>query len=256
MKRIILCEGRTDAILINYFLKGRFGWTYIEPQKLKTLKLPKLPVEQDNEVFNWYNHSGKPNHELAIWGVGGIDQMSVKLRHVIDRNRIERTINNRFEHIVLFFDHDDMNETECKTLIENWMTNSNLEILGDLQLGQWRNARIKLSKSLRENYELNILPIVLPPDSPGNLETFLIDSIRDQYDHDKHLVVNAERFIECIPNKPYLNKSRYRPKACLGSILSVMSPDWVFSKLDDRLSRVQWEKIESVMSVYRKLGEL
>ena len=40
------------------------------------------------------------------------------------------------------------------------------------------------------------------------------------------------------------------------AILSVMSPDWVFSELDERLTLVKWEEIKSVESIYEKLSEL
>ena len=84
MKRIILCEGKTDAILISYFLK-KFGWIHV------TRLVIGLPFDGTNEVLNWYKHQEKPGQELAIWGVGGIDQIPVKLRHIIERTRNETT---------------------------------------------------------------------------------------------------------------------------------------------------------------------
>lgn len=251
MKRIILCEGKTDAILISYFLIKRFGWTYIKEEVVE------LPVDRDNEVLNWYRHLRKPDQELAVWGAGGIEQLPIKLAHVIDRTRNERTPTNRFERLVLLFDRNDRSEDQCRDLVKKWTTKDNeLEITGELQLGQWVDARIELRKIPEEYHELRMLSIALPPDGKGNLEVFLTNSIRDQSTHDRFLVDKAEKFIGCLPDKPYLSKRRYRPKACLGSILSVMSPDWVFSTLHDRLTRVQWEEIESVVTVYGKLGEL
>jgi hypothetical protein len=251
MKRTVICEGKTDAILISYFVKRRFGWVRTKSPVIR------LPVVRDNEVLYWYYHPEKPDQELAIWGAGGIDQIPVKLGHIINRSRAERTPINRFGRVVLFFDRNDRNKTQCKDLVEKWATEDNeLEITGKLQLGQWVDARVELRKSPQEDYELRILPIVLPPDSEGNLEIFLTNSIRDQSEHDEQLVDRARSFIGFIPDEPYLSKTRYRPKACLGAILSVMSPDWVFSTLDHRLTRVQWEKIRSVTAVYEKLSEL
>jgi len=66
MKKIILCEGKTDAILLSYFLIRRFGWEYIKGQ------IVGLPINKENEVLNWYRNSKYPDQELAIWGVGGI----------------------------------------------------------------------------------------------------------------------------------------------------------------------------------------
>jgi hypothetical protein len=255
MKRVILCEGKTDAILIGYFLIKRFGWIYIKnPEKAD---LPVLPFDRDNEVLNWYRHPAKPNQELAIWGAGGINEIPAKLWHVIHRTKIETTSVNRFTHVVVFFDRNNRSATECRSLAKKWVSHSELEIIGDMHLGQWSKARIDLlHKTPREYHELSILSIALPPDSEGNLEIFLTNGIRNQSEHDQQLVNEAWKFIDSIPNKPYLSKTRYRHKARLGAILSVMSPDWVFSKYDRRLTQIKWEEIKSVESVYEKLSEL
>ena len=117
MKRAILCEGKTDAILISYFLKKRFGWTHI---KEEVVGLP--PVDRGNEERNWYHHPEKPGQELVIWGVGGIDQMSAKLRHITERTQNERTLANRFGHVVLFFDRNDKSESQCMDLLKKWIS--------------------------------------------------------------------------------------------------------------------------------------
>ena len=250
MKRIILCEGKTDAILISYFLERKFGWSYTEKSIIS------LPVDRKNEVLNWYTHPEKPNQELAIWGTGGIDQLPVKLGSVLDRTRNERDPINRFDYIVVFFDSDQRDEGECREMVQKWATTSDLNITGDLQLGQWIDATIDLRKRPPEAYQLRILSIVLPPGGKGTLETFLVDALRNSSDHDRQLVDEARRFIGDLPDKPYLERPRCRPKACLGAILSVMSPDWVFSELHQRLTNVRWEEIESVMSTYKQLEKL
>jgi len=250
MKRIILCEGKTDAILISYFLIKRFGWSYTDKQVIR------LPVARDNEMLNWYRHPEKRDGELAIWGVGGIDNLAARLGNVIERTQNERDPKNRFERIVLFFDRDRRNEEECANLIKEWATGCKLKLTGTLQLGKWTDATTNLLKTSPESYQLSILAIVLPPDGKGNLETFLIDALKKHSNVDKHLSEEASTFIGNLPDEPYLFRQRLRSKACLGAILSVMSPDWVFSKLDERLVQVQWEDITYVLDAYQKLDEL
>ena len=251
MKRIILCEGKTDAILISYFLIKRFGWSYTDKQVIR------LPVARDNEMLNWYRHPEKRDGELAIWGVGGIDNLPARLGNVIERTQRERNPKNRFERIVLFFDRDRRNEEECANLIKEWATNCKLKLTDTLQLGKWADATTDLfGKSPPEIYQLSILAIVLPPDGKGNLETFLIDALKKHSDVDKHLSEKASAFIGNLPDEPYLSTQRLRPKACLGAILSVMSVDWAFSKVHERLTQVQWEDITSVLNAYQKLDEL
>ena len=142
-------------------------------------------------------------------------------------------------------------------MLKEWATNCKLKLTDTLQLGKWADATTDLfGKSPPEIYQLSILAIVLPPDGKGNLETFLIDALKKHSNVDKHLSEEASTFIGNLRNEPYLFRQRLRSKACLGAILSVMSPDWVFSKLDERLVQVQWEDITSVLDAYQKLDEL
>ncbi|MDD1475219.1 hypothetical protein MEO41_28720, partial [Dolichospermum sp. ST_sed4] len=86
MKKIILCEGKTDAILLSYFLIKKFGWQFIRGQVFG------LPSNKDNEVLNWYRHPEDPYQELAIWGVGGISEIPSKLNEVVNRTCIESSL--------------------------------------------------------------------------------------------------------------------------------------------------------------------
>ena len=50
MNKLILCEGKTDAILLSYYLGKTAGWKFVK-------KGPSgLAIQQtnDNESINWY----------------------------------------------------------------------------------------------------------------------------------------------------------------------------------------------------------
>jgi hypothetical protein len=250
MKRIILCEGKTDAILISYFLQ-QFNWSYTKKPVIN------LPVDKNNEVLNWYIHREKPNQELAIWGVGGLEQIPIKLGQVIQRTRREINPINRFSRLVIFFDSDTRNDTECLKLIKSWVAESSLSLVSDLQIGKWLEATTEMTfKTPPESYPVSLLAIVLPPASQGNLEIFLLDCLHKHSNEYRQLVEEARQFIDRLSNQPYLEKQRLRDKAQLGAVLSVMSPDWVFSELDQRLTLIPWEKLQLVYDVYKKLESL
>jgi len=256
MKRIILCEGKTDAILISYFLEKRFGWSYISEHPVK------LPVANArNEELNWYQHSERAGigQELAIWGVGGVSQIPVKLKAVIENNQRNPKPQDRFEYVVLFFDHDDPTEV-CLNAVQKWITDANLVLADELQLGEWVNAEMDLlGVTPPGKYRLKLLTIVLPPNGLGALETFLIDCWQQFSEADKQLTEAAKAFIVDLPELPkqtYLNHRRLPDKACLGVILSVFSPDGLFQKIDPKLESVSWERIEDALDVYGKLEAL
>lgn len=251
MKRIILCEGKTDAILLSYFLE-KWGWTYLKNSK----GMPVLPPLSGNEVRNWYCHSEKPKRELAIWGVGGIDNIPTKLATVLDRNRNERDPDNRFGFIVLFFDSDDRTAGECTELVVDWIRKGDIRLTSDLRIGEWASAQLSLAIQPLARYDLELLAVALPPDDRGNLETFLMTAIRRHSPEIGLIVAEAHTFIEKIPDDPYLARRRLRYKACLGTIMSVLSPDWVFGELDTRLRQVRWDDLPAVAAIYNKLEQL
>lgn len=256
MKRIILCEGKTDAILISYFLERRFGWRY---QRSIAARWPA--VSQQNEEVNWYvnAHRASTGQELVIWSGGGITQIPEKLAAVTHFNQRNPSPEDRFEAIVLFFDHDEPTEV-CLKLVSQWILKANLILLSELQLGEWINAELDfVGVTPPGKFQLRLLALVLPPNRLGALETFLIDCWQQFSEADAHLVRAARTFIGNLPEltrQTYLNHRRLPDKACLGSILSVASPDGIFTKIDPRLKSVPWEKIEAAQSIYGKLEAL
>lgn len=255
MKRVILCEGKTDAILLSYFLIKCYGWSYLKKPPIK------LPVANaQNEELNWYQHAQRKgqHQELAIWGVGGITQIPDKLKIVVERNCRELNPDNRFERLVLLFDHDDSSEI-CLKKARRWVADSGVVLSNTLAFGKWTRAEFELKSTPAAKAQLHVLPLVLPPDNSGALETFLIASLKQLSEHDKQLAIAAENFIGNLPNLPkrtYLNHRRLPDKACLGTILAVFSPDRIFKRIDKQLADIPWEQLESVAAVYGKLQAL
>jgi hypothetical protein len=196
MKKIILCEGKTDAILISYFLE-KFDWQFSK----KGMQI-NLPVDKDNEVFSWYRNPNKPNQELAIWGVGGYSNIQPKLKYITESIQFqsEGQFQNRFNKIVLFVDNDTGNFNEHISDMDEWLKSSGINLLDKIQLQEWLNAEINLFGD-GEKYPIQLLPIILPPDSKGNLEVFLLDALKENSDNDRFIVEEAEKFIKNIDDK-------------------------------------------------------
>ncbi len=251
MKKIILCEGKTDAILISYFLE-QFDWQFSK----KGMQI-NLPVDKDNEVFSWYRHPNKPDQELAIWGVGGYSNIQPKLKYITESIQVqpEEQFQNRFNKIVLFVDNDTGNFNQHISDMDEWLKISGIDLLDQIELQEWLNAEVELLGN-QQKYPIKLLSIILPPESKGNLEVFLLNALKENSDDERILVEEAEKFINKIPKETYLVKDRLKVKAQLGSVLSVMSPDWVFTSLDERLKKVNWEKLELVFTAYQKLRDL
>ncbi len=244
---IILCEGKTDAVLISYFLITVHKYSYSKKE------IVKLPIEKQNEEANWYI---KENHSLVIWAVGGYDRLKQCLAAVIERNESEMRSEYRFDKVILMLDRDSRTDRQITTDISNWFQESKIRHKAEILIDEWIACSITLKKIPPENYSIYILPLVIPPEGEGALETFLLNSLRDHSDEDKTVVNESRQYIQKIQDISYLKKKRFREKACLGSVLSVFSPDWVFSNLNDRISNVRWEEVHNINRAFRNFERL
>jgi hypothetical protein len=250
MKRAVICEGKTDAILVGYFLIKVYGWSYSKHSFLQ------LPYDKQNEVLSWFTRPDKAGSELVVWGAGGITRVSEKVTAIAERTRDEHLRDDRFDRLVVLVDRDDRTADQCLDLIAGWLRAAGLVFTGPVALGQWKGTTTQLRKSPPETHAVDVLSIVLPPTREGCLEIFLADALRSTGDPDKAIVDGCEKLVEATPAEPYLREPRFRPKATVGAALSIMSPDWVFGDLDEKLKAVAWEEIEVAHNAYSLLADL
>ena len=252
MTSAIICEGKTDAILLSYFLIKLYSWDYTKKEIFKL-----GPEKNKNETKDWYIKKINDNQkQLLIWGAGSISEIPKKLKIIADRERLTPPSASSITRIVLFYDRDDKTLSECSDLAKTWCESCDIILTSQLDIGVWSSVTIELKKDIKEMVSFELMPIVIPSDSNGCLETFLINSFKDNSTSDGALVDAVKKFIFDNPCEPYLEKLRLKMKACLGCILSVMSPDWVFTNINDKLLSVNWIKIMGEESIYSKLNEL
>ena len=113
MNKLILCEGKTDAILLSYYLEKVAGWKY-------TTKSPsglKFKKSNENESVDWYR---KDQDCLLICGVGGNSNFG---KFFINRIKAPQVMTDAFEKIVIITDRDDRAEDEiCTSLLEDTLS--------------------------------------------------------------------------------------------------------------------------------------
>ena len=247
MNKIILCEGKTDVYILGYFLINQYNWKHGKQDKKKEF----FKITSENEVIEWYTNE---QNTLGIWGVGGIDNIHQKLSKVIERNSSEPNEENHFKSIVLMLDRDMKSEDECISECNEWLKKSKI-VIDNFQIGKWINAKQKLSSNIDRYIEIDILGITIPPDKNGALERFLIDALEEK-EKEKIFFDKTRALINDIKNISYLKKRRYADKAQLGCIFSIMSPDWIFTMLDEKLNKIEWQKLPTVLETFQELNKL
>lgn len=263
MKRIILCEGKIDAALLDYLLKNCLQWKFISDHKKHVNKLPTLPVDKNDETLNWYFNGNK---ELAVWSVNSCNNIKKRFHDVLKFNQIEKEEELRFTKLVILTDHDDRKDQDWLQVITDWYTRYipdpkikevKLKISDPkmIQVGSWVTGELELIKIPTETIEIQLLTIIVPLSGNGNLETFLLQSIETMSSDHKQLVDNADIFINSVPTGITLKQS-HKPKAKVGSTFSVLAPDGALQHISQRIPYIKWEKIQLMTNIYTPLEQL
>ncbi len=78
MKSIIICEGPTDSVLMQYYMRTVNGWNEGQESKNKPKGFEK----------NWSRDFQKNGNTLRIICAGGCSRMPILLSRILENNRL------------------------------------------------------------------------------------------------------------------------------------------------------------------------
>jgi len=240
MRSLILCEGHDEVYFLGYYLHKTDGWFYYENEELsENYDLPKNKAR--NQIIEVYK---KGNNSVAIWGVGGKDNFtkSFKFLEMVNHRNPEFGI----EQVFVFLDRDDTEIEECLVVMGNKMRDCGLPV-GDLKNNQCNAFRFEIED---ETYQLNVIPVIIPFDEKGALETVLLDAIASVDDEGKFVVQGAKSYIDGFLKSgrqaKFLRKKRLEVKAEFSAAVSITNPDRSTVKFDTLLMSHPWEEMEII----------
>lgn len=226
MNKLILCEGKTDAILLSYYLEKTCGWTHRNAPKGLNIKAH----ETKGESVYWYR---KENESLLICGVGGKDNFRSFFRDKIQSAMVD---SGAFTKIAVVTDRDDRHE---KSIVDSFLSSLN-QIIATIENDKWISNRYENSYNQESN--VDFLLVIIPSENEGALETLLLEAISEN-EEDKAIVKRSISYVDEI--KPiaskYLSKNRLKLKACLGVTWAIQYPEKLFSFIDEQIRSVKWE---------------
>jgi hypothetical protein len=253
MKRIIICEGKTDAILIGYFLAQTCGLVYALKGGLH------LQIDKTDQLITWFKNQIESAPDIAIFSAGGFDRVGNAIRKIVDRNKFERDDMLRFRRLLVVVDVDDAGIQSRIDQYKTWLDDAGLSLHGEItqQPTAWHSWQYPINSVTPKKIEtIESTLFVVPEDSNGSLETYLLNSLLDESDEQQKVVTAARDFIRGLGDISFIKPRRFKEKACLGSTLSVFSPDWVFTQIDEKLKSVTWDKFQGTGGLRRILFDL
>lgn len=241
MNKLILCEGKTDAILLSYYLESTCGWTHRNVPKSLAIKADEVK----GESVYWYR---KNDESLLICGVGGKSNFGNFFKGKILPTMVD---SSAFSKIAVVIDRDDKEE---KSILDSFHSLFR-PIIANVEIDTWVPNRYE--NSYKQDVFVDFLLVVIPADKEGALESLLLDAISEK-EYDKTIVKRSIAYVNEIQPlaNEYIHKNRLKLKACLGVTWAIQYPEKIFSFIDDQIRSVKWEESQVLAQCFQQLKSI
>ena len=261
MKSVVICEGNTDLTLIQYFLEKVYNWEFIKNDEHKQYT---NIIHKYNGVQNvkWFKHLN--GSFLCIISAGGVSKIPNILEKVLDLNRLGSF--DKYERISVISDRDEVGtEQEFITKLCVRFADFNVIFQNPIEHNSWNKAmyRDSLQTEDQDVSRVDFLPLIIPFEETGAIETFLLDALcetsekEDALKTDKIVIEQCRTFIDNINcNDKYLCHRREKTKAKFDTVFVVRTPSDAFHQRQSLLRSVPWEKYLTVQNGFKQLSKL
>lgn len=244
MKSIILCEGSTDCILLQYFMRKMYGW-----------ETEKTGERSNSMHFKFIRTMKKEDDILRIGSCGGSGKVLQGFDYIMDYNMLSAEFES-YDKVVIISDRDEI-KTEEMFLngVATILSDRSIKVKDDICNNKWRECLFKNGHG--KECKVQLLILLIPFEKTGALETFLLDAISKKDSYDAQIIEECNRFVDKIDSeKRYLTKRRYITKAKFDVYFSIRTVAEQFVERRDILKNIEWEKYLQIQSDFGKLGDL
>ena len=242
--RFILCEGKTDAILLSYYLESTRGWMHDKKPNLFRLK----SSGNDNLFIGHYKNGDK---ELSVCAVGGKDNFINFYREHIE-GYIKASENPDLNYkLAIVVDRDDRTTEE----IETYFSDNLKPCINNITNDTWTKNTFHDKFDIETT--VDTLCIIIPNDRQGALENLLMDALSEDT-YKKNLIDKSKSFVDLVTPEAtkIISTERLKLKTKFGVSLAVLYPEKTFSLIDEQLKSIQWEKSIILAETFEKLLEI
>lgn len=178
MNSIIICEGLTDCLFIQYYMRNVCHWSDKSQRK--------------NKIFKWCRELMNDSNSLLLGHNGGSSRLCEAFESVMKSNYYAQD-SEIYHNVVIMTDRDD-DQSERNIINDLMFIMNQYKVINinEIKSNEW--CILELSNNLGEIIKIKLL-LVVPLDTHGAIETVLLDSLskNDEYDH--HIVEKSKEFI-------------------------------------------------------------
>ncbi len=255
MNSIIICEGETDATLLQYYLENKYSWKYM-PKELKQ------EMFKEKKLINFKQYRNpkyliKDENILVIISAGSNTRIEKVLTDVDEINKLNMDF--KFDNVVVVTDNDDENSSNnFFTELNSFFSTNNYEFNNHISNNEWVKGHYK--NSLKEKCEIELLPILIPFSENGALEAILLEGIKEIDALHSDLVEFSYSTIDTAYNnykEKYLRGRSDCLKAKFDLVFVIMTTIEEYVRRKEYLQdNINWHKFDSVNKAFLKLEYL
>lgn len=233
MRSVILCEGQDDLWFLAYYLNKTQGWIpELNQTKPKLWGKAKIPCNLQKQQIIYMCHP-QNNNILAVKSVAGEANLITSLQEVLERN--QKLPTDPIHAVVLFRDCDDRDQGQLAQSMQAWFDDE--IILHNNEVTDYL---------LSEEYDLilKVLPLVIPFDEQGAIETLLLKSIGDNGIDGAYVATHAKEYVEATQANvtSYLKKQREFTKAKYAAAMAIIDPTHSRDTFNQLMNATPWEE--------------
>lgn len=264
MKSVIICEGKSDSIFLSYYLSSLYNWKSVDCKDGKEWlrrndnerRLNKFEAFSDKPDCYWYYRDNDDNI-LGIYPVQSNSNIGKGIDQVLNINLI--TSSTPIDKLVILTDRDDENvEGRIYSLLSAKLQARKVKICGNIRNNEWIRTSYNNNGEIKE---FDILLLIIPFETTGTIESFLLDCLSKRNSEEHNLVDLCDNFIELALKEDYikntyLSKRGIIPKAKFSAYFSVTSPNRTFDAGDKILKSIPWEEYTHTQQTFQLLSQL
>lgn len=232
MKAIILCEGTTDLLLLQFIMQFKYDWKYEGFVENKTSnRLVKRTLKKENK-------------RVEIRSCGGISEIPVNMEKIKDLIQNATKQEEIYEKVILMIDHDTIESNRNFIELLNQKTRDSFS---EQQINNWSEWKI-------DNFVLGIQTIPLyikciPEKDTGAIESVMLEALNTD-EIESIVIEQSQSFISKVEQsqKRYLQKKSKVCKAVFNVYFSVRIPEEKYDERARILKAYDWKNNEVLQS--------
>ena len=254
MRSLIICEGVTDSYVIQSYLEKTGDWKFANKKDLSKYygKFPDSTGGHPKFVT-----CKKGDDFVDICAVGSDTRIDEGFDFLSETNLTN--LDFPIEQVFIVIDRDERIIEDRLKKITSDARRYNIEID---KLQNEKPNEFTLAFGVKKR-QLVVVPMIIPFDDLGSLETLLLKSLAEQSDEDEQVVELAENYIDSYlkisPSKKqrkYLKKNKLIAKAKLSSAISLTHPDRTEVPFRSLVMSHNWEEHDAIKKHFKMLNEL